>query len=95
MNRHDIEHFRNHMDRMLTQAEETDESAVRAKTKIQFYYPADSPYPKQAATGKRLLMEAVARSWRSLPVEILKAYADLCEQEWAHTECAVRDRAKK
>lgn len=51
---------------------------------IRGLYPADSRYPDTAEIGRRLLLEAMEKTafnWRDLPEDVLRIYAELCEQE--------------
>jgi len=44
-------------------------------------YPADSEYPYVRRTGRRLLLEALYKNWRTLSPKIIQDYAYLCELE--------------
>ena len=41
-------------------------------------YPADSPYNETQEIGQKLMLKAIAMTWRELPDETLKQYARLC-----------------
>jgi hypothetical protein len=60
----------------------TDERERLIRT-IDDLFPADAQYPDTAETGRELLLQAVAETWRSLPLETLRAYARLCRQREA------------
>ena len=54
-------------------------------TKIEGLYPTDSQFSETNEIGKKLLdqarQEVENKNWRDLPIEILKRYAELCEDQ--------------
>ena len=60
----------------------TDERERLIRT-IDDLFPADAQYPDTAETGRELLLQAIAETWQSLPLETLRAYARLCRQREA------------
>jgi hypothetical protein len=47
--------------------------------RIDDHYPADAKYPNIQARGRELMLQAIAETWRSLPLETLRTYARLCQ----------------
>jgi hypothetical protein len=49
---------------------------------IEGLFPTDSPYPNTNEIGKILLLQAIEeKGWRTLPIEILERYRQLCVDE--------------
>lgn len=48
--------------------------------KVENLFPADSDYTYTAKTGRFLVFQAIVETWRELPLDTLRVYADLCQR---------------
>jgi transcriptional regulator with XRE-family HTH domain len=54
------------------------EAAIRV---INDHYPPDSRYVDNAAIGRDIMTQAMARHWRQLPTAVLEAMMELCVEK--------------